>query len=248
MSLSFIEKTTEHIDPSWKAAVDLYLKELIDFGKIEREYIDPDKNIYPNSKSIFRALTLPINQVKVIMLGQDPYHGEGQADGLAFSTKLIKRPPSLDIIFRELKRDTNTHRVLEKKKKNLNPNNLTDWHRQGVMLLNTVLTVEKGKPNSHEEYGWQIITRSILFELISRKNPKVFVTWGKKAQHCLDMLLEVEVVKNFWKKHKHLNLRAPHPAADSYNTNVDRPKFTGCGHFSEINAFLRHHYNTEIQW
>ncbi len=173
--------------------------------------------IYPPRADHFRALELtdPDN-VRVVILGQDPYHGEGQAHGLAFSVPVgIPTPPSLRNIFKELARDLGTPAP---------PcGNLEHWARQGVLLLNTVLTVEEGKPGSHQGLGWEHITDTIIAHLGTRKTPTVFMLWGAHAQRKRSLI----------SNSNHLVLEAPHPSPLSAHRG-----FLGCGHFGKANAFL----------
>ena len=223
-------------------------------GKILKGYYHKKgPRIFPESEDIYNAYQLGMDEVKVIIIGQDPYHGKGQAHGLAFSTLSPIMPPSLKIIFKELKRDLGIDRVLRFAKENIaingskQPQFLGDWADQGVMLLNTVLTVQEGKPNSHKGLGWEALTSRTIKALIIHPSPKVFVTWGKQAQSMFDGCKNSLITNKYWKTNKHLNLRAPHPASDAYGGNKD--KFIGCSHFSKINEFLETHYNSwGIRW
>lgn len=137
--------------------------------------------VFPDKNDIFRALKLvPFSDVKVVILGQDPYHGDGEANGLAFSVNNgIKMPPSLKNIFKELKSDTGIER---------NDTDLRDWAEQGVLLLNTVLTVEKDKPLSHNNMGWEVLTDEIIKKLNDRDESIIFVLWGEKANKKADFI------------------------------------------------------------
>ena len=183
-------------------------------------------SIFPPKTSVFRALDLVnFSEAKVLILGQDPYHGLGQANGLSFSVnKEISIPPSLKNIFLELKNDINipisTH------------GDLTSWAAQKILLLNSALTVEEGVPNSHREMGWDKLTDKIISRLSQRGN-MIFVLWGQHAQ----------------KKYKLINqkqnyiLIAPHPSPLSAYRG-----FFGCKHFSRINKILRDSGSSEINW
>lgn len=183
--------------------------------------------IYPNMYDIFNALKYTAySDVKVVIIGQDPYHGEGQAHGLSFSVKPgVPAPPSLVNIFKELYSDLGitppNHGCLEK------------WAKQGVMLLNAVLTVRAGQPNSHKGKGWEIITDSVIRHLNDRETPIVFILWGANAGAKRALITNP----------KHLVLRAAHPSPlSAYNG------FFGCKHFSKANAFLSSKGITPIDW
>jgi len=182
--------------------------------------------IFPAIPSIFRALELVhFHEVKVLILGQDPYHGFGQANGLSFSVnKGIMIPPSLKNIFLELENDLNipiSHH-----------GDLTSWAQQKILLLNSVLTVEQGKPNSHQKLGWDKLTNKIISRLSQRGN-MIFVLWGNSAQKKLYLIDD--------KKNKILS--APHPSPLSAYRG-----FFGCKHFSEINKMLIENGSSEINW
>ena len=185
-----------------------------------------DISIFPPSSSIFRALEL-VNffEVKVLILGQDPYHGLGQANGLSFSVnKEINIPPSLKNIFLELKNDLNIPIS--------GHGDLTLWAEQKILLLNSVLTVEQGVPNSHQEIGWEKLTNNIISQLSKRGN-MIFVLWGKSAQKKFNLI----------DKNQNNILIAPHPSPlSAYRC------FFGCNHFSRINQILRENGSSEIDW
>jgi uracil-DNA glycosylase len=171
---------------------------------------------------VFRALALtPLSQVRVLILGQDPYHGPGQAEGLAFSVPPGQRlPPSLRNIAKELQRDLGLA---------LPPSgSLLAWARHGVLLLNTSLTVEEGRPASHAKFGWQVLTDSIVSAVAEHLRPKVFMLWGAHAQA---KMLRVAAIGS-----GHLVLQCNHPSPLSA-TRPPQP-FIGCGHFSQARAFL----------
>ena len=185
-----------------------------------------DVAIFPPIPSIFRALELVhFKEAKVLILGQDPYHGFGQANGLSFSVnKEIMIPPSLKNIFLELKNDLNipfSHH-----------GDLTSWAQQKILLLNSVLTVEQGKPNSHQELGWDKLTNKIISKLSQRGN-MIFVLWGNFAQKKHDLI----------DKNENTILSAPHPSPLSAYRG-----FFGCKHFSEINKILLENGSSEINW
>ena len=185
-----------------------------------------DVAIFPPISSIFRALELVhFKEAKVLILGQDPYHGFGQANGLSFSVnKGIMIPPSLKNIFLELKNDLNlpfSHH-----------GDLTSWAQQKILLLNSVLTVEQGKSNSHQELGWDKLTNKIISKLSQRGN-MIFVLWGNFAQKKHDLI----------DKNENTILSAPHPSPLSAYRG-----FFGCKHFSEINKILLENGASEINW
>lgn len=185
------------------------------------------KNSFPKQELVFRALELtPIENVKVLILGQDPYHGENQANGLAFSVnKDIKLPPSLKNIYKELNSDLGmeipTH------------GDLTSWAKQGVLLLNSILTVEKDKPASHRKLGWEEYTDSIIKQISKEKKNIIFILWGKYAESKRDLI----------DSKKHLIIISPHPSPFSA-----RKGFFGSKPFSRTNAYLKQHGIKEIDW
>ena len=187
-----------------------------------------EAEIYPPGEKVFAALELcPPEQVRVVILGQDPYHEPGQAMGLSFSVpEGIKLPPSLRNIYQELQSDLG---VVPRES-----GDLTHWARQGVLLLNTVLTVEKGKANSHAGWGWQRFTDGVIKATNRLPQPIVFVLWGAQAQKTA-ALVQTSAPR--------LILNAPHPSPlSSYRG------FFGSKPFSKINAFLRAHGEREICW
>lgn len=185
------------------------------------------KTVYPSNDNIFRALELtPIEDVKVVILGQDPYHGAGQAHGLSFSVqKGVKIPPSLRNIYKELHDDIGmdipTHGFLE------------GWAKQGVLLLNTCLTVEAGQAASHQGKGWEEFTDQVIEQVNALDTPVVFMLWGSHAQKKSSMIDD----------NKHLVLTAPHPSPLSAHRG-----FLGCGHFSKANDFLMKSGRGIIEW
>ena len=186
--------------------------------------------IYPAKHNIFNALrTTPFDKVSVVIVGQDPYHGPGQAHGLSFSVPHgVAVPPSLRNIFKELHADIGMPIPTD--------GTLTGWAQQGVLLLNAILSVEESNPASHAGKGWELFTDAIIEQLIKRSQPTAFMLWGayaqKKVQH-LDMHVDPK---------RHLILKAAHPSPFSAT------KFLGCRHFSKANAFLKQHYLPEIKW
>lgn len=201
-----------------------YYRELYFF--VKKEY--SERVIYPPSEEIFNAIHLtPLKSVRVVILGQDPYHNAHQAMGLSFSVKpeLRELPPSLVNIFRELHDDLGCRM----------PDNgdLTPWAKQGVLLLNTVLTVRAHQAFSHKGHGWEEFTDAIIRAVNAENRPIVFLLWGTPAQQKSLML----------DNPKHLVLKAPHPSPlSSYRG------FFGCRHFSRCNAFLQEHGEKPIDW
>jgi uracil-DNA glycosylase len=185
------------------------------------------KRIFPKGCDWFRALDLtPLDQVRVVILGQDPYHGPGQAHGLCFSVKPgVRPPPSLVNIYKELESDLGItprrHGFLE------------HWARQGVLLLNSVLTVEMGRAASHRDRGWERFTDRIVSEVNSKSEPVVFLLWGSYAQKKAA----------FVDSSRHLILKAAHPSPLSAHSG-----FFGCRHFSRTNAFLISRGQEPIDW
>jgi len=200
-----------------------YYKELQRF--LEEEY--KTKTIYPEKDKIFEALKLtPYSKVKVTILGQDPYHGENQAHGLAFSVpRGVPIPPSLLNIYRELAGDLNCYIP--------NNGNLEPWAKQGVLLLNTCLTVVANIANSHRNKGWEIFTDTIIQLLNKKDSPTVFMLWGNNARDKAKFITDK----------KHLILEAAHPSPLSASRG-----FFGCRHFSKANKFLRENGLEEINW
>ena len=217
------------IEQSWKEALQEefgkpYFESLVRFLHHEKA---AGKTIYPPGPAIFRAFELtPADKVKVVILGQDPYHGAGQAMGLSFSVPdNIPAPPSLKNIFKEIHDDlgiTMSGRP-----------NLEKWAREGVLLLNTVLTVRAHQANSHRGIGWEEFTDAAIRILDQQDRPIVFMLWGRPAQAKKAMLHNP----------RHLILEAPHPSPLSAYRG-----FFGCKHFSKANEFLKEHGLTPIDW
>ena len=217
------------IEESWRQLLmpefdKPYFKQLVQFLRAEKL---AGKTIFPPGSEIFSAFNLtPFEQVKVLLLGQDPYHGQGQAHGLCFSVKDgIKPPPSLMNIFKELHQDVGLEVP--------NHGNLSHWAIQGVLMLNASLTVEESKPMSHSQSGWAHFTDHVIQLVSQYKEHVVFILWGRFAQEKSSLIDES----------KHLVLRAAHPSPFSaYNG------FFGCRHFSQTNAYLVAHNKLPIDW
>lgn len=185
-----------------------------------------EKTIYPPKKDVFNAFRLNYEDVKVVILGQDPYHGEGEAHGYAFSSLKTPIPPSLKNIYKELYDDL-------KIEKNMLDGNLLPWVKQGVMLLNTGLTVEKDKPNSHKDLPWDIFTDEVIRKLNEREKPVVFILWGNNARKKKDLITNK----------KHLVIESAHPSPFSA-----RNGFFGSKPFSKTNNFLIKNNINPIKW
>lgn len=192
---------------------------------LKQEYFT--RKIFPDMYDIFNALKYtPYNKVKAVIIGQDPYHGEGQAHGLCFSVREgIEKPPSLKNIFKELHDD-----IGFKEPEN---GTLTKWAEDGVLLLNAVLTVREGQANSHQGKGWEIFTDTVISHLNNREKPMVFILWGRNARNKKTLITN--------SNHKILEAAHPSPLS-AYNG------FFGCRHFSKTNEFLKLNGIEEINW
>lgn len=218
-----------HLPSSWKSYLaQEFLKDyMLQLQSFLQREIDKNKIIYPSRENIFKALELTsLEKTKVVILGQDPYHGEGQAHGLAFSVPdNIALPPSLKNILQELENDLG----IQKSKSG----NLTLWANEGVLLLNTVLTVENSKAGSHQKKGWEDFTNTIIQILNDRKKNLVFVLWGSAAQEK-GKIINAE---------KHLVLKSVHPSPlSSYRG------FFGSKPFSRANEYLKLHGINPVNW
>ncbi len=212
------------LEPLKTEFAEPYMVDLKSFLLAERQR---GRRIFPKGSEWFRALDLtPLDKVRVVILGQDPYHGEGQAHGLCFSVQPgVRPPPSLVNIYKELESDLSIkprrHGFLE------------HWADQGVLLLNSVLTVEMGRPASHRDRGWERFTDRIIREVNSKSDPVVFMLWGSYAQKKAE----------FVDTSRHLVLKAPHPSPLSAHSG-----FFGCGHFSKANEFLTSKGLEPVDW
>jgi uracil-DNA glycosylase len=200
-----------------------YFQELQAFVQKRREEV----RVFPEEKNVFRALELtPFESVKVVILGQDPYHGFGQAHGLSFSVqKGISLPPSLKNIYKELQEDIGGGLPTE--------GDLSHWAKQGVLLLNTVLTVEEGNANSHKGMGWERLTNRLIESLNELNHPVIFILWGKPAQDKEKLITNPS----------HVILKAPHPSPLSAYRG-----FFGSKPFSKVNEMLIQQEQTPIRW
>lgn len=217
------------MEPSWKQVLNQefkkdYFLQAVQHLKIEKSQ---GKTIYPPGKYIFNAFdTTPFDKVKVVILGQDPYHGPGQAHGLCFSVqKGVPPPPSLLNIFKELKEDIGMEIPSH--------GDLTHWATQGVFLLNASLTVRAGEPMSHSQIGWAPFTDAVIKTISQKKEHVVFLLWGKFAKEKIS-LIDTE---------KHLVLTAAHPSPLSAHNG-----FLGCKHFSTTNQYLIKNGIDPIDW
>lgn len=218
------------LEEGWKKALaeefeKPYFKTLTD--AVRREYSDPALKVYPPAGKIFAAFdTTPFDRVKVVIIGQDPYHGPGQANGLCFSVSPgIEVPPSLRNIFQEIHDDTGVPVPVS--------GDLSRWARQGVLLLNASLTVREHQPKSHSGIGWETFTDAAVHALAEKREHLVFLLWGSDAIRK----------GSFIDRSRHLVLTAPHPSPLSAYRG-----FFGCRHFSQANEYLKAHGETPIEW
>ena len=223
-----MNNTILKLDETWKKYLDNdlnseYFKNILNFLKEENKKF----NVYPKQEQMFSAFCLtPFNKVKVVIIGQDPYHGKGQANGLCFSVNDgIKKPPSLVNIFKEIKNDIGGE-IPES-------GNLEHWAKQGVLLLNTSLSVRAEKASSHQNIGWHLFTDSAIKSLSDHRTGIVFILWGKFAQ-LKEKLINTE---------KHHLLKSVHPSPLSAYKG-----FFGCNHFSETNKILMNSDLKKIEW
>lgn len=216
------------IEPSWLHALNKefdkpYFKKLKTFLKEEKK----EHTIYPKDSDIFNAFNYtPFDKVKVVIIGQDPYHGEGQAHGLSFSVpENTKTPPSLKNIYKELEQDVGVSIP--------NHGNLTKWAEQGVLMLNATLTVRKKTPGSHQKKGWEKFTDACIDKISTEKEGVVFLLWGNYAKE------KGRIINNS----KHHVLSAAHPSPFSAHNG-----FFGCKHFSKTNELLIKQQKSPINW
>lgn len=220
MNVQIEESWKAHLEPEFKKN---YFHKLTEF--VRNEYMT--QPIYPPGKLIFNAFDLcPFDKVKVVIIGQDPYHGPGQAHGLCFSVNDgVRFPPSLINIFKEIKEDIGTPTPTT--------GNLTRWAEQGVLLLNATLTVRAHQAGSHQNKGWEAFTDAAIRELANNRENLVFILWGSYAQKK----------GAFIDRNKHLVLSSAHPSPlSAYNG------FFGNKHFSRANEYLKAHGKSEINW
>lgn len=214
---------------TWEDIIDLEKQK--DYYKKLKEEIDKryeTTTVFPEKQNIFKAFSLTkLDNLKVVILGQDPYHGFGQAQGLAFSTPAnIKNPPSMQNILKEIQSDLGKKSICE-------DGDLTPWAKQGVLLLNTILTVEESKPKSHHNLGWELFTDNVIKYISDNCEDTIFILWGSPAI-SKTKLIDIK---------KHHILTAPHPSPlSSYRG------FFGCKHFSQTNNILKSLNKEAIIW
>ncbi len=222
-----MSKNPVRLNDRWKALLkNEFSKEYFTVltEKVKEEYLS--KKVFPHPKNIFRAFGMCApKDIRVVILGQDPYHTPGVADGLAFSTLPGNPvPPSLQNIFKEIEQEYGTC--------DRNPD-LTRWAEQGVLLLNASLSVKRGLANSHVDFGWHQFTDAVIKTISENTEHVVFLLWGSFAQKKTDLV----------DSSKHLILKSPHPSPLSAHRG-----FLGCGHFKLANEYLREHKRGEINW
>lgn len=219
---------TVKIEPSWREALQGEFDQPYFASLVQQLHAEKaaGKTIFPPGPQIFRAFDLcPLDQTKVVILGQDPYHGYGQAMGLCFSVpRGVPAPPSLKNIFKEIETDLGVQMS--------GSPDLTPWARQGVLLLNAVLTVRAGEPTSHGGLGWQTFTDAVIRTVSERRDGVVFMLWGNYARGKAPLI----------DASRHLVLEAAHPSP------LARGAFFGCRHFSRCNDFLRFRGETPVDW
>jgi uracil-DNA glycosylase len=224
----------QSLDEGWSPLVDAFLSSEVGLALSRRltDAVHAGDTIYPPEP--FRALSLtPLSQVRVVILGQDPYHGPGQAEGLAFSVALgVRLPPSLRNIFKELQQSLGVPMPTD--------GSLVRWAKQGVLLLNTCLTVQAGQAGSHARWGWEVLSDQLVKTVAQSSRPVVFMLWGSQAQAKRDL---IEAAGN---SSRHLVLMANHPSPLSA-LRAPMP-FIGCGHFAQANAFLAQCGEKTIAW
>ncbi|MDR2857242.1 MAG: uracil-DNA glycosylase [Novosphingobium sp.] len=222
----------EAVPESWRPAIEpvLATREARRLGGFLKSEEAGGKRIYPPRGTRLRALELtPLDRVRVVILGQDPYHGAGQAHGLSFSVpEGVPIPPSLANIHKEIASDLSIPPPRH--------GNLEKWARQGVLLLNNALTVEEGRAGSHQKLGWEAITDAAVAAVAAREEPSVFLLWGSHARNKAGRVPGLA-------DGRHLVLTAPHPSPLSAHSG-----FFGCRHFSRANAFLEQHGRGAIDW
>ena len=217
------------LEPSWLAQLagefeQPYMQQLREFLRLEKQQ---GKRIFPPGSELFSAFShTPLDKVKIVILGQDPYHGEGQAHGLCFSVRPgVRLPPSLQNIYKEISAELGLTMP--------NHGHLTPWADQGVLLLNSVLSVESGRAASHQGKGWEIFTDRVIDVINREREGVVFMLWGSYAQRKGAMIDAA----------RHRVLKAPHPSPLSAHRG-----FFGCGHFIAANDYLRERGHSPVDW
>jgi len=224
----------QSLDEGWSPLVDAFLSSEVGLALSRRltDAVHAGDTIYPPEP--FRALSLtPLSQVRVVILGQDPYHGPGQAEGLAFSVALgVRLPPSLRNIFKELQQSLGVPMPTD--------GSLVRWAKQGVLLLNTCLTVQAGQAGSHARWGWEVLSDQLVKTVAQSSKPVVFMLWGAQAQ------AKKTLIEAAGSSGRHLLLMANHPSPLSA-LRAPVP-FMGCGHFAQANVFLAQSGEKTIAW
>lgn len=246
-----MNKPSDRIHHSWDSLKYLLNTDIL--LELKNEVI-PNKIVYPKTMDVFKVFSIPLNKVKVVVLGQDPYHGAGQATGLAFSVnESVPIPPSLRIIQEEISQsipsmDIELENLLMEEKE---WKTLQHWHNQGVFLLNTALTVESGNPGSHLKY-WEYFTKSVISFLSTEKNV-IWLLWGAKARSYIPYIANPfivdkyndDTIKQIPDVPKNYILTASHPASEVYKKNAG---FFGCNHFKYANQILKIKKQNIINW
>lgn len=228
IALNYLAQSFESIDSSWQQFLSAKFAAQLTAIDAKLTEISQTKQIFPAKENTLRALQLAVQDCKVIILGQDPYHGSGEANGLAFAVNNgVKTPPSLRNIFKELLLEFNPALT------NLTSELLEEWFKQGVLLLNTSLSVIKDEPNSLAKIGWHAITDGIIHHLSQTNNHCVFILWGNYARSKKALI----------DAHKHLVLESAHPSPFSANRG-----FLGCNHFRLASDYLRANHKPPIEW
>lgn len=219
---------TPQIDQSWLNILAGEFNKSY-FKSLEYKILEERKRytVYPEVSRVYAAFdSTPFEKVRVVIIGQDPYHGLGQANGLSFSvSKGIKLPPSLKNIYKELESDLNLPIAVH--------GDLQKWASQGVLLLNAFLTVRQSAPASHRKFGWEIFTDKVIESISDKRQGIIFLLWGNFARSKKELI----------DQNKHFVLEAPHPSPFSAHSG-----FFGCGHFSRVNEILRDQSKTTIDW
>jgi len=234
---------SNRLEKSWRHIIG----DEFDYVAME-QFLQKEKakgTIYPKDEDIFNALnSTPFKKTKAVIIGQDPYHGEGEAHGLCFSTKSKKIPPSLKNIYEEIKRDCGIQMPSH--------GDLTGWAAQGVLLLNATLTVRKDEARSHRGKGWEKFTDAVIRAVKKKPVPVVFLLWGRDAQEVWDRCAQKECAP-IADRREHLVLKASHPSPYSVGRRIadgesEIHSFRGCSHFKKTNAHLKKHGVEPIDW
>jgi uracil-DNA glycosylase len=230
-TLSYSANMLLKLEKGWQSLLEEELSKpyMDSLKKFVSEELERGESVYPPLEKVFHAfLYTPYEKVKVVIMGQDPYHGRGQAHGLSFSVEEgVALPPSLKNIYKELVADLGVP-VPES-------GSLIAWAKQGVLLLNATLTVAEAKPKSHYGKGWEMFTDAVVAKLAEREDPMVFLLWGASAQEKCTRILST-------RSHPHIALKAAHPSPFSVTG------FSGCRHFSKANSFLEKWGKSPIDW